>query len=188
MRRCSVWVVAVTMAAGFCSGRLRAADEDLWGDAPKPAARQQGWAPWFGGNKAAPAKKSAPNADKKPAAPAAKSPANKPDQAVTERQREMDTLLRRTDVCLKLLAIAYETNDDDLRHLAEQLDERCNSVYSQRIAHLPAGKAAFVSDEQILNKHLGGAEFSGGQPVSSRSYSVPSQDATARTTLREEKP
>jgi hypothetical protein len=180
--------MAVTMAAGFRAGMLCAADDDLWGDAPKTAPRQQGWAPWFRGNQAAPEKKPAPSAEKKPPAPAAKKPAPKEDPAVTERQREMDTLLRRTDVCLKLLAIAYETNDDDLRHLAEQLDERCNSVYSQRIAHLPAGKAAFVSDEQILNKHLGATEPSGGRPVSSQSYSVPGQDATARTTLREEKP
>jgi hypothetical protein len=77
-----------------------------------------------------------------PAKQTAPTPRDEAGQAASERSREQATLLRRLAVCDQLKMIAYHNKDDALLHRAEQLEDRVQAAYSQRIAHLPASKAA----------------------------------------------
>jgi hypothetical protein len=61
--------------------------------------------------------------------------------AAAERAQEEKALLRRQAVCLKLRTIAAQTNNEELRRQADELDDRAWAVYQRRIAHLPAGGA-----------------------------------------------
>jgi len=88
-------------------------------------------------------------------APAPARPTSKVDEAAVQRDRELQVLLRRQAVCLKLMRIAMDTNDDELMRKAEQLDERARGIYAQRTADLPGNQAAFESDEHVLERHLG---------------------------------
>ena len=97
----------------------------------------------------------------KPPRPAGK-PLSMVDAAAAERNREQDTLLRRLQVCDKLTEIAFQTHDAELERTAEQLAERAQAAYSQRIAHLPCSQARFDSDENILEKHLGAGTVDNG--------------------------
>jgi len=87
--------------------------------------------------------------------PTASRPTNQVDAAANERERELEALLRRQKVCLKLQEIALKNNDEELMRKAEQMDERAREIYAQRTAHLPCSDAVFESDEQTLEKHLG---------------------------------
>jgi hypothetical protein len=189
MRGLGVWGIGVAFAVGMSVGVVSAADEATPTDAPRTTSSNNGWSKWFGGNKKVPEKKPAPSKAKESAAAdsTARMSARTEDPAA-ERKREQATLFRRIDVCLKLMEIADETGDENLRRLAEDLDERAKGIYAQRIAHLPTRNAAFVSDEQILNKHLGSETAPPGQQESALTYSVTGKDATARATNQEEKP
>jgi hypothetical protein len=97
---------------------------------------------------------SAPRADKaatKNMAPAPK-PAVQARRAASERGQEQATLLRRLAVCDQLKLIAYQTKDDALLHRAEQLEDRAQSFYAQRIAHLPASKAPVPANDSSNEK------------------------------------
>jgi hypothetical protein len=75
--------------------------------------------------------------------------------AVSEQERQEAALLRRIDVCDKLRQIAFETNNNELDQLAQELDARARAVYAQRTARLkPTAPIADV-EEQILDKKLG---------------------------------
>jgi hypothetical protein len=87
--------------------------------------------------------------------PTASRPTNQVDAAANERERELEALLRRQKVCLKLQEIALKNNDEELMRKAEQMDERAREIYAQRTAHLPCSDVVFESDEQTLEKHLG---------------------------------
>ena len=97
--------------------------------------------------------------EKKEAAPAKKSDARPPsvaDEAAAEREREMQALVRRQMVCLKLMRIAMDAGDDELLKKAEAMDERAREIYARRTAHLPGARQAnFDSDEGTLERHLG---------------------------------
>jgi hypothetical protein len=62
----------------------------------------------------------------------------KTDTAAEERSRERTTLLRRLAVCDQLRLIAAQKNDDVLAKKADQLDERCWQIYTERLAALAA--------------------------------------------------
>jgi hypothetical protein len=194
MRKLGVWGIGVALAVGLSTGPVRAGDEDESGDAaksapPKAAASRWGGS-WFGSQKKPPAKKPEPRSGKEQAAAApAKKVPTRAEAEAAERAREQANYLRRAEVCLKLMEVAYDTNDDELRRLAEQLEERARRTYAQRVAHLPASGAAFVSDEQTLKKHLGPSTSSlDGKPGDVPPYHVTDKEATARTAVREEKP
>jgi hypothetical protein len=121
---------------------------------------------WFGSHeKPAPKKPKIDAVQKTAEKPEA--PAPKPtvaDQAAAEREREMQALIRRQMVCLKLMQVAAENHDEELQRKAEQLDERARDIYAQRTAHLPCCKnAGFESDEQTLEKHLGPTDTAAGR-------------------------
>jgi hypothetical protein len=117
-------------------------------------------ASWFKGmfgteeKKKEPQSEPAPRPDKAPAkslAPAPK-PAAQASRAASERGQEQAALLRRLAVCDQLKLIAYQTKDDALLHRAEQLEDRAQSLYNQRIAHLPASKAVVPPNNPSTEK------------------------------------
>jgi hypothetical protein len=149
------WAIAVATALGLAGG-VRAGDDTSDDADGKPASKQQQpptfrWSPWVqhmidspgpGGPLAA-AKPAAPSTkpsslDKKPEKK--KTLPAKPvvDEAAAERAREESALLRRLEVCDKLMEIAVRTNDNDLMRKAEDLDRRARTAYSQHTAHLNA--------------------------------------------------
>jgi hypothetical protein len=103
--------------------------------------------------------------------PAEKKPVEKKDKAATDkpaespsavlespamvRKREQTAWERRLQVCLRLMDLADQNNDDRLYRQAEELEQRAWAVYLQRTAHLPSGSVRTESDEQILDRHLG---------------------------------
>jgi hypothetical protein len=92
--------------------------------------------------------------DKAPAknlAPAPK-PADQASRAASERGQEQAALLRRLAVCDQLKLIAYQTKDDALLHRAEQLEDRAQSLYNQRISHLPASRAVVAPTNASTEK------------------------------------
>jgi hypothetical protein len=52
------------------------------------------------------------------------------------RDQELANWLRRTDVCLKLMEVADQTGDENLRKKAQELDRRARAAYERRIAEL----------------------------------------------------
>jgi hypothetical protein len=128
-----------------------AASDDGDAAASRPAASS----PWYGhlfGSKA-PAAEKKPEKEKLP--PQTVTPRHAPvtDDAATVRAREEAALLRRMEVCDKLKQIAEHDGDAELGRLAEQLEQRANNLYFQRIAHLPASRATPDLDEYLLDKH-----------------------------------
>lgn len=190
MRQWLRWGLPVILAAGMNVNVLRASDdEDDTSAKPKPAAsspRASTWSSWFGG-KSAPPKKAATKSAKKDKDDVEKT-APKVDPAIAERKREENVYLRRNQVCLKLLEVADETNDDDLRHMAERLEELSQTAYSQRVAHLPAGQASLPTDRQVLDKHLGDSTTAVSGATKSLTYGVSGKEPQAQTAIREEKP
>src|SRR5262249_2109755 len=87
--------------------------------------------------------------------PRVEQPTSAVDRAAAQRAREEQELIRRQRVCLKLMRIAQETNDDELLHKAEQLDQQAQRIYDQHTAHLPVSKVAFESDDRTLTNQLG---------------------------------
>lgn len=192
MRHWLRWGLPVILAAGMNLAVLQAAAADDDEEAPaKPKAAASSsrstWGSWFGGQQK-PAKKAAPAKPKGKDQTDADKAASKTDTAVLERKRQETALLRRSEVCLKLLVIADETNDEELRQMAEALEERARAAYAQRVAHLPAGQAPLASDEQILDKHLGNSTTAVTGAAKSLTYGVSGKDPRALTAIREEKP
>jgi hypothetical protein len=138
---------------------------------------------WFGSTQKPAPKKPKPAPKKKDADKTEATPA-KPtmvDVAAVERERELQALLRRQQVCLKLMQIAAETRDEDLQRKAESLDERSRAVYSQRTVHLPSCKnAVFESDEKILEKHLGPTDSAAGRSAERAFESRPAAPAPSQ--------
>jgi hypothetical protein len=79
-----------------------------------------------------------------------------------------DRLIRRSEVVLKLHEIAARKNDEKLRRMAEQLDQRLvDSVRASGPYH-----ASFRSDEQVLDNHLGLFPHDAGAGLTQRGVSA----------------
>jgi hypothetical protein len=149
-------------------------------------------ASWFKGMFGAEEKKKesesepAPRADKAPAkhlTPAPK-PAAQASRAASERGQEQATLLRRLAVCDQLKLIAYQTKDDALLHRAEQIEDRAQLIYNQRIAHLPASKAVVPPNNPSPEKS---ARSVNAQDNTLHSTSLPSVKDKAAAVTGEDK-
>jgi hypothetical protein len=88
-------------------------------------------------------------------------------------------------VCDKLRQVAERNGDTELERLAEQLEQRANNVYFQRIADLPASKASPDLDQYLLDKHL---QKSGTEALQSSPLPHRVSGADARRAAREEGP
>jgi hypothetical protein len=118
---------------------------------------------------------------KKSAAPS--KPATVVDEAAAERAREEAILMRRLQVCDRLTEIAIRTNDTDLLHRAEALDERARTAYAQRTAYLRGSSATAESDGRVLERMASAST----RATDAAGYSVPGTDR-ARTGVKEVNP
>jgi hypothetical protein len=122
--------MAAALVVGL--GMAVAAGQEPEGDL-KPSSSKGGWwvgeKPRYRGGKAD--KKDKAPAEDKPALP---SPA---EVAAFEQERQMNAVLRRVEVCLRLRQVALDTGNDELQRQAEELEARAWEVYRKQTAHLP---------------------------------------------------
>jgi hypothetical protein len=101
-------------------------------------------------------------------------------ETVAARQaKEKADYLRRIAVCDKLLDIAMQSNDEELRRKADQLDQRAKAIY---LSHTGQGTsvAGLPTDERILDRRL-------GQAAPTSQGLLPAQRASgSQASLREE--
>ena len=191
MRRAWLLGVALTVIVAMGSSAARAGDDDEEKPASPPKSTY-GRGPglldrlFMSSDKPAP-KKSAPKDEPK----SAKDKSDKPEKAAKEspvsiRAREQAALERRMQVCLKLMDLANQQNDEELYRRAEELDKKAWAVYRQRTAHLPAGSAA-GSDEEVLERHLGNKSAAVQDTGSLTSGTAKANDRTSQASLREVK-
>jgi hypothetical protein len=158
MRKVAAWGLAASLVMGL--GAARAGAAEAW-------APTWQWSPFSGWSESKEEKKPEEKkpVEKKPAprpelTPAKKlsapvKPASMVDEAAAERSREEGTLLRRLQACDKLKDIAIRTNDNELLRRAEELEERAQTTYAQRTAHLRGTAGSFESDEKTIDRFLG---------------------------------
>jgi hypothetical protein len=85
-----------------------------------------------------------PNANRKPA------PKPAEDWLTKARAEEWANLLRRQEVCQRLMEVAAEKHDDALLARAQELDRRAYEAYSKRMAEL--GGDATGAQELLQNR------------------------------------
>src|SRR5262249_51029563 len=73
------------------------------------------------------------------------------------RARAQMELMRRQDVCDKMREIAFQTNDEELRRKADQLDQRAWDAYVQKTSRAAGSRTALTADEQAIESRLMGA-------------------------------
>jgi hypothetical protein len=151
MRRWGVCALELALVMGLAATAGAVEPDD---DAPPAAAKSTGnwFTRWFSSGKQAPAKKTAEQTPKADSAASNKMALR--EAAAAQRARDEADLLRRQGVCLKLRTIADQTNNDDLRRKADQLDEQAWNLYLRRTGDL-AGGAGESLDEATLERHLG---------------------------------
>jgi hypothetical protein len=155
--------MTLLIGLGVATGVAIAGDDD---DKPAPRKIHYGRGPglmermWQPSEKP-PEKKTAEKKDK----PAAEKPVSVVETAATVRKREQEAWERRLQVCLRLMDLANQNNDDQLYRQAEELEQRAWAVYLQRTAHLPSSSVRTESDEQILDRHLGNVAGSAQSPA-----------------------
>lgn len=179
----------MTLLVALATTLVSAAEKEAGSESKSAASSGSssgGWFGWmFAPTDAAAKKKSvaAPPTKAAPKAASSAKPVTAADQATSDRAREETALMRRLLVCDKLMQVAFETRNDELQRMAEQLEERARTTYSQRIAHLPSSDASFMSDEEVLEKHLGS-----GTPITKGPEKMPSYSVTGKNplTTREE--
>jgi hypothetical protein len=185
MRTRGRWALALLAALAWGNAGARADDGDL-----VPTQHRSLWDRWFG--KDEPEKKK-PAESKPPARPEKSDKVETPDRprvlgveaAAAIRAREEAVLLRRQEVCLKLLQIATETGDLELQNQAEQLNERAWNVYLQRTGKLPGAGNGSTSDEMVLQMHLGTSESDTVRRLEGKKTGAEASGQVS--TLREEK-
>ncbi len=84
------------------------------------------------------------------------------------RERELNALTRRLADCDRLRAIARDTNDTELEHLADRLEERINTLYQQRISRMPSSEPADAGPFRKASKAGSASKDSATQTASPR--------------------
>jgi hypothetical protein len=204
MHRVGAWIAAFALLLGTGLNTAWAGDPDWPGSTEDKPAAGGGHVPdnwftrWVRSLKRHDPPKSEPRkpetkGEKGDKDPVVKTTPNRPVNQVenlsAQRQHEQDILLRRLSTCDKLEEIAYHTNDEELQRKVDQLKERVQTAYSQRIANLSGSATRFESDENCLENHLGA-----GAPVNNRHQAggppstVNEKDRNARAAAKEDKP
>jgi hypothetical protein len=150
-------MTAAVLAAALAASAAAAApkdDGDLRSMPPKPP---MWWDGWFQAPPAAP-----PPAAKKPDKPDGDKPPRGPSAAEVSdavRKRELAAFLRRQEVCDRLIQVAVQNNDEDMRRQAEDLYSRAWELYQQRTRPGAGGTDVdpAVLDQQRLTGPAGGA-------------------------------
>lgn len=92
--------------------------------------------------------------DKAPPAPDKKAPAAAPVAPSVRRAQALADLMRRQEVCQKMMEIGWASGDEELQRQAEELNQRAYDVYLQR-----TGQAAgTTADEGVLRQRLAADE------------------------------
>jgi hypothetical protein len=107
----------------------------------------------------------------------ARKPSKLESQTAKARSREEAALIRRLEVCDKLMEVAIRTNDRDLENRAYELDARARAVYTRNTALLSDRRAATGSDERSAEKR---------QDSASAPKKPASQGQTAKNTRGDE--
>jgi hypothetical protein len=201
MRKLKAWGLAAALALGLTATTGLAGDEEAVKEENKPPANPLGfhWSPTFvrifhlDEKKPAPKKpQTKPKKESAKKADVPSKPAAVVDEATAERAREEAVLMRRLQVSDRLAEIAIRTNDTDLLHRAEALDERARTIYAQRTAYLRGSSSGFESDEKTIDKNLASARnpVSPGNRVSedAAGYTVPGNDRASRAAVKEVSP
>jgi hypothetical protein len=165
MRKLGKSVLAAALVASLAAGQAMAADDDgadsTGSDSPPPPKQSSfRWSPAFArmfqlDQQKPPLRKPNPprkDTDKRPAP--ARPTTLAVDPTVAERSKAETVLMRRLEVCDKLKEIALRSNDSQLFHRAELLDERARLAYAQQTGTLSSVAGRFESDEKTLDRHL----------------------------------
>jgi hypothetical protein len=149
MRRAGVRILSAVLASGLALTACAAqeVDSDYHSMPPPKPSWFSGWFSWGKGS-TAPAPAPAPEAKKLNIDTTAPKPPM-PDPSQLVRDREEKAMWRRLLVCDRLKAIAIEHEDAALQRRVEELEERLNEVYRQRM-------------ERVGNDDMGGAPSSSG--------------------------
>lgn len=192
MRKRWAWGMAASLILALQAGPARADDEEADRADSGPAARPSTfrWSPVmkkiFRMDESRPVEpKPVPKAEKvtaKKPASAPRSPAL--ERALAERKQDEVALMRRLDACDKLKEIAIRTNDTELLHRAEKLDEEAWATYSLRNTAPRREAGKFESDEDAVDRQV--SDGAGGRSRPSRSRGA--TDSTSRAAAKEVNP
>jgi hypothetical protein len=194
MCKLKAWGLAAALVVGLTATTGLAADDESGPeeskDVPKTSAIR--WSPTFLRlfhlDEKKPTPKKAPAKPKKESAKktvGATKPGTVVDEAVVGRARAEAVFMRHTQVCDKLSEIAVRTNDTELLHRAEALEERAWAIYAQRTTNFRGPNGGLEPDEKTMDKQL--------KPGPRRSsdtagYTVPGNDRTSRAAVQEVNP
>jgi hypothetical protein len=150
---------ALVMGLGMSVASAQEPDGDL-----KPTNAKGGW--WVGEKpryKGGADKKAKTPVEDKPALP---SPA---EVAALEQERQMNAVLRRVEVCLRLRQVALDTGNDELQRQAEELEMRAWEVYRKQTAHLPIPvQAPEEANDPAKKPAAGGPMEDRSEPIEGR--------------------
>ncbi len=185
MRALGVWGFGASLLLALGAGSVPAGDKDV-----KPPSRYGSKSVFdelFGPEEKKPAPK--PAKDKEKARDAkAKDDAAPPRLAAADvREREEAKLLRRLEVCDRLVKIARDSGDADLERQAQQLDKRAWEVYRERTANLTGTSAMLEPDEGRLGKKLSVSTVDATRLTEGGSKNV-ARDAGGTAAVREVNP
>jgi hypothetical protein len=154
MRKPIACVLAATLLWGMGGGLVRAGDDDTDDGDSKPAERPAiRWSPVFAhmvhvDNQAPAQDKSSAKTDKD--SPAKDSEPKKPKKVETfasrARSREEAALIRRLEVCDKLMEAAIRTNDRELESRVYDLEAKAQAIYARNTAKLSDNRASAGSN------------------------------------------
>src|SRR5262249_36604736 len=145
MRKLLACALAATLLWGWGVAVVRAGDDDSDDSDARPAQRPFiRLSPVFAhmvhvDTTPAPQEKPAPKPDKiskAKDAEAAKNPVRIDTAASRARSREEAALIRRLEVCDKLMEVAIRTNDHDLENRAYELEAKAQAIYARNTAPL----------------------------------------------------
>jgi hypothetical protein len=145
MRKLGATGIAAALCAGLALATARADDGDGGDLRAMPAARPSWWSGLFGGKEAAPE----PKVEAKKVVPAENAPPRAaPAGPAAFQAREEKALHRRQQVCLEIIEIADQKDDETLREQAYQLMDKAWAVYQQRTG----ARATRTTDAAVLTR------------------------------------
>lgn len=137
MHRAGAWGLCIALLAVWSSGWATAADDPPVRPDAAPWAKRSGKGLMQSGSAASdrPVEKKA-NKEKEPAAAKSPKASDPAERTAAEKARAGAAFLRRMAVCDKLKQIGLDTGNDALQRMADDLLERAQAAYSQRIGEL----------------------------------------------------
>ena len=161
MRKQIASILAATLLWGTANAFVRAGDDDTDDSDSKPAQRPViRLSPVFAhmvhvDNQPPAEEKSTVNADKDSKAKDKDTEPKKPRKVETfasrARSREEAALIRRLEVCDKLMEVAIRTNDRELENRVYDLEAKAQAVYARNTAKLSDKKAPAPANAKSID-------------------------------------